>query len=351
VTRTLFLALALLAPPAAAQLPFVETFTGGSNVGGWTLGPAPTFPATGGNPGSYLEALVDTFAPQPRSTDPASPFGGDWRARGVTSVGIDLRTLSVQFPFDRELTLMLGNDSGTPANTSDDCVVYFLGTRRVPQVSEGWRSFDFFVDVQSPTLPVGWKLSTATGSCTDPDAAWNSIITDVSYVQYFYGDPEFFFIFDQWRVGLDNARISDELPATSYCIAKTNSQGCKATVALSGTPSAGNPAPFLIQATQVINQTNGLLFYGFGPNNKPFQGGTMCVVGPVRRTALQFSGGNSGPADCSGSYSFDFNALIQSGVDPLLVAGREVFAQYWYRDPASASATGLSDGAQFTIQP
>ena len=344
-------AFALLAAPATGQLPFVETFTNGSNVGGWTLGPPATFPASGGNPGYYLETLVDTYAPRPRSTDKGSPFAGDWRARGVVSVGIDLRTLSVQFPFDRELTLMLGNDSGTPADPLDDCVVYFLGTRRVPQVAEGWKGFDYFVDVQSPTLPPGWKVWSSASGCTDPDAGWNKVIGDVSYVEYFYGNPEYFFIFDQWRVGLDNARISGELPATSYCIAKTASQGCKATVSLSGTPSTTGSAPFLVNATQVVNNKNGLLFYGFAPWNVPFQGGTLCVAGLVRRTSLQFSGGNSGAPDCSGSFSYDFNALIQSGIDPLLASGEEVFAQYWYRDPASASSTGLSDGAQFTIQP
>ena len=96
---TCLLVLALLAAPAAAQLPFVETFTGGSNVGSWSLGPPATFPSSGGNPGWYLETLVDTYAPRPRSYDKTSPFGGDWRAKGVVSVGIDLRTL---LPLDLE---------------------------------------------------------------------------------------------------------------------------------------------------------------------------------------------------------------------------------------------------------
>jgi hypothetical protein len=348
---TAILALILLAAPAAAQLPFLETFDNGSNVGSWSLGPPATFPSSGGNPDWYLETLVDTFAPQPRSFDKSSPFGGDWRAKGVASVGIDLRTLSVQFPFDRELTLVLGWDNGTPVNITDDCIVYFLGTQRVPQVAEGWRSFDFFVDAQSPTLPAGWKLSSSGGGCTDPDAAWNQIITDVSYVEFFYGNPEFFFIFDQWVVGLDNARIAAELPATTYCIAKTSSQGCAPAVTLSGTPSASSSSPFLVGAQQVINNKNGILFYGFAPYNVPFQGGTLCVTGVVRRTPAQWSGGNGGADDCSGSFSYDFNARIQSGADPLLTVGEQVFAQYWYRDPASSSGSGLSDAAQFTIQP
>lgn len=336
---------------ASAQLPFVETFTGGSNSGLWTLGPPSTFPSSGGNPTWYLESTVDTFAPQPRSQNASSPFGGDWRAKGVRSVGIDLRTVAVQFPFDRELTLMLGNDNGTPADPFDDCIVYFLGTRRVPQVAQGWRSFDFSVDSASTSMPAGWTLSSQSGSCTDANAAWNTVITDVSYVQYFYGNPEFFFIFDMWTVGLDNARISDELPASTYCVAKPNSQGCSASMNLVGTPSATSASPFLLQATQVVNQKNGMLIYGFAPWNAPFQGGTLCIAGQVKRTTLQNSGGSAGGPDCSGSYSFDFNALIQGGSNPQLVAGEEVFSQYWYRDPASPSGTGLSDAAQFTLQP
>jgi hypothetical protein len=344
---TQILAIVFLAAPAAAQLPFNETFEAGSNVGAWTLGVPMSNPSSGGNPGAYISGTVDTFAPQPRTSAVGNVFTGNWRTQGVRSVGIDLRTISVQFNFDRELTLMLGNDNGTPGNTSDDCVVYFLGTRRVPQIAEGWKKFDFYVAADSTTLPTGWLH---LGPCSDPNAAWNSVITNVSYVKYFYGDPTFFFIFDMWTVGLDNARIAAELPATNFCVAKTNSQGCKAAATMSGIPSASNPAPFLIGATSVLNQVNGLMFYGLGPNNAPFLGGTLCAAPPLIRTAMQQSGGSVVGSDCSGAYSMDFNAHIQSGFDPNLVAGTAVFTQYWYRDPAGSMGAGLSDGAQFTIQ-
>ena len=74
-------------------------------------------------------------------------------------------------------------------------------------------------------------------------------------------------------------------------------------------------------AQQVINNKNGILFYGFAPYNVPFQGGTLCVTGVVRRTPAQWSGGNGGADDCSGSFSYDFNALIQSGSNPALQLG------------------------------
>lgn len=138
----------------------------------------------------------------------------------------------------------------------------------------------------------------------------------------------------------------------SYCQAESNSQGCTPAMSGSGTPSASLAAPFNVDATNVLNNKSGLLFYGFKPRQTPFQGGHMCVVAPTLRTPPQNSGGSAPPtSDCSGSFSLDFNARIQSGFDPLLVAGEDVFAQYWSRDPADASTTNLSNALAFYIEP
>jgi len=82
----------------------------------------------------------------------------------------------------------------------------------------------------------------------------------------------------------------------------------------------------------------------------PFQDGVQCVALPVRRTGSQSSGGNVGTNDCSGVYSLDFNARIQSGVDPSLVPGVQVNGQFWTRDSGVPSGTGLSDAIEFVIQ-
>ena len=137
---------------------------------------------------------------------------------------------------------------------------------------------------------------------------------------------------------------------TTYCTAKVNSQGCTPAISSSGSPSVSSASPFDIRATSVLNQKQGLLFYGYAATAVPFQGGTLCVQPPSRRTPLQGSGGTAAPAnDCSGSYSFDFNAWVQSGADPLAVAGQAIFAQYWSRDPATVSTTGLTDALAFVI--
>lgn len=141
-------------------------------------------------------------------------------------------------------------------------------------------------------------------------------------------------------------------PPTSYCAALVNSQGCTPVIATSGSPSVSSTNPFTISVAQVINNKSGLFFYGLaGRNEAPFNGGSLCAAPPLRRTGLQLSGGNAGPNDCSGTYTFDFNAWTQSGSDPQLVAGLLVNGQFWHRDPPSPSGFGLSGGIEFELLP
>lgn len=140
---------------------------------------------------------------------------------------------------------------------------------------------------------------------------------------------------------------------STYCTAKVNSQGCVPAVAASAIPSfSGGPGSCVVTATNVINNQNGIFFYGLTPGATPFQGGTLCVRGAIVRTGIQNAGGNPPPADCSGSYAFDLGARIASGVDPRLVAGATIVGQFWSRDPMSPSyPTGLSGGIRLTIGP
>lgn len=110
-------------------------------------------------------------------------------------------------------------------------------------------------------------------------------------------------------------------------------------------------APFELRAAPVINRKFGLLFYGFAPSAPPFHAGPACIAPPLERTRSAYSGGNPPPDDCSGALQLDFNPILRSGVDPNLVAGREVFCQFWFRDRASASGAGMSDALTFLIQP
>ncbi len=142
--------------------------------------------------------------------------------------------------------------------------------------------------------------------------------------------------------------------ALTYCVPKTSSIGCIPAINGAGTASLSSALPFDVHADGVINRKNGLLTYSVsGQTLVPFGGGALCVAPPLKRSPLLASGGSLPPAwDCSGSFHFDFNAWIQSGIDPVLVQGQMVWAQYWYRDPGFAAPdnVGLTDAVEFTIE-
>ena len=132
-----------------------------------------------------------------------------------------------------------------------------------------------------------------------------------------------------------------------YCTAKTNSLGCLPAVGTNGVQPSKSAGNFAVTCNNVISQKNGLCFWGRSAIAVPFQGGTLCIGAPTVRTANVSSGGSAGGNDCSGSYSFTFNTayMTANSIDP----GETIFAQFWMRDPAVASTTGLSNAVQFTV--
>ena len=313
-------ACAALAPAGLASgTSLIESFTGGLNSGGWTYGPPHVFEGAGGNPGAWLhQPLVDTFAPQLRTTAPVSAFTGDWRARDVISVGVDLITVSTQFPALRECTLMLSNGS---------CQVYFLGTEFVPQPGTGWKSFDFAVDSQSTTLPAGWAVLNGCGS---DDATWNAVITNVTELRYFYGDPTFFFIFDQWNVGADNARIfCDPWEDLGDGLA-----GTLAAPALAGGGTLAPGSPVSLTLEGALPATTATLVLGTGVLGVPFKGGVM-VPDP-----LLFVFGL--PTGAGGGF------LLSSTWPPGLPAGFTLVLQAWVTDAGGPAGYSASNGVKGT---
>ena len=157
-------------------------------------------------------------------------------------------------------------------------------------------------------------------------------------------------------IGISTDGFFDDLSLTlaetnggTYCVGKTNSLGCVPQIAAAGVPGFTQAGAFDLSAVHELNFKNGLLFYGFAAASIPFQGGTLCVQPPLRRTTIQNAGDNTPPAnDCSGSYSFDFNAWMQGGQAPNVMPGQPVYAQYWSRDPGSAIPSGLSNAVAFT---
>ena len=132
------------------------------------------------------------------------------------------------------------------------------------------------------------------------------------------------------------------------CSAKLNSQGCTPAIITSGTPSYSGGS-FQVNATNVLNNKSGLLFWGHTASAAPFGGGVKCVANPVKRTPIQASGGNPPPNDCSGAYTFTFSTgyMASKGIG----VGDTIYAQFWSRDPFASYTTGLTDAVEFSVCP
>ena len=143
------------------------------------------------------------------------------------------------------------------------------------------------------------------------------------------------------------------LNPTVYCTAQTNTLGCAAQIAGQGTPSVSSLSGFVISASNVRNQQNGMLIYSTnGRAQIAWQGGTLCVGLPLRRTPLVSSGGSAATAlDCSGVLLRDFNTWAIGANDPALFAGQQVQAQFYSRDPGSSANINLSNALEFTLEP
>lgn len=142
--------------------------------------------------------------------------------------------------------------------------------------------------------------------------------------------------------------------ATFYCTAKVNSIGCTPYMDADGNASASAGSGFTLSAYNVLNKKAGLLFYStVGANGTAFQGGHLCAKLPIVRTLVQNSNGSATGNDCTGAFALDFNAHIAGATDPNLIAGANVWSQYWSRDPGFAvpNNTNLTNAATFTILP
>jgi hypothetical protein len=145
-----------------------------------------------------------------------------------------------------------------------------------------------------------------------------------------------------------------------YCTAKVNSLGCTPIVDFTGLSSASAASGFVVRSSIVRNHKSGLLFYGVsGTTSLPFQGGTLCVQAPIRRTPVVDSHGAASPAnDCSGMFALDLNAFAAGALGgtplpALLVAGTQVYCQWWGRDPGfpAPDNTALSSGMRYRVLP
>lgn len=142
----------------------------------------------------------------------------------------------------------------------------------------------------------------------------------------------------------------DSLGPDRYCAPTPSSEGCLGHMRFTGVPSATQASIFSIAALGVRKDTIGVLGYSLGGKDRiPFKGGSLCITPPIHRTTpVNTIGVQPGP--CTGALATPFNAYIQSGANPALQAGAQVFVQWFYRDPGDPQSWGLTNAGHFVIR-
>lgn len=280
------------------------------------------------------------------AVDASNHFVVVWTSESVDGAGYAI----VGKRFDSAGTA-LGSEFVVNTATASDQV-----EPRVACASDG----DFLVswtDYSNGSARIKCRRFTSAGNAKDGETLVNDVAgtANLAEISMNASGSDVVFAYD-----LDNGtdydvrarRFGESAGPQIFCSAKPNSAGCTPAIGFNGSPSASGTAAFNVTATNVINLKSGLLFYGLASSFTPFQGGTLCVTGP-RRTPIQLAGGTPTGHNCTGTYSYDFNARIRSGVDPDLVAGQTISAQYYYRDALDPSGygTGLTNAIRFTICP
>lgn len=219
---------------------FTETFEGGTNEGKWTFGiPAETIRDEGGanrdvlvttacqEPAEFClqpDQPLATFAPRARTRDTESEFTGNLRAKRVTEVAAEFRLYRVsQNTYqERPLSLVLVNFNGTPDDVGDDLFVYLVGRKNIPTPSPtgngNWGQYNFDLPTDSTNLPTprseiegdfGWVAAEGDlfTPAANPDAVWNTVVEDVDQMIFWWHDPRFFSIIQEWKVAMNDASI------------------------------------------------------------------------------------------------------------------------------------------------
>jgi Tol biopolymer transport system component len=143
----------------------------------------------------------------------------------------------------------------------------------------------------------------------------------------------------------------------SYCTAGTSASGCTAAISSTGTASATAPSGFVVTASGVEGQKDGLFFFGTnGQQANSWGNGTsyQCVVPPVKRAGQLTGMGTNGA--CDGAFAQDLNAYwcpVCPAAHKNPGIGTTVQIQLWHRDPLNTSnqATSLSNGLQVEVCP
>jgi len=221
-TRGLMLAFAVGPCAALSAQQYTETFNQLTNLAGWTFGaPVQVLEPTGGCPsGGYLHgSSIDTTIPFLR-TGVASPFTGNYRTRRITKVGVCIVVHGTDFPVTGlNPAVILVSVNGTPGDPSDDWGAFRLAPLGLPP-NNTWLPLLFVVDAQSNTLPPGWQYI-EFGPNVPPGRNWGQLVQSVDRLEFSFGDPSLFYIFQMWNVGADSIWVTSTPTCYGNCDGST----------------------------------------------------------------------------------------------------------------------------------
>lgn len=229
-----------------------------------------------------------------------------------------------------------------------------LGSGAFPiALANDWQGADLAAPValsESDTYWIVWRAALGAQASLDLPAAqpgpWWTISVDAgqSWVNPVQSNDR------QWKFRLRGTCCDAPV---AYCTAGVTSGGCSAVLASIGQASASAANGFVVSASGVDGQRQGLFFYGLAGEQALAWGASssfLCVKPPTQRTLLQSSGGS--PGACDGAFSLDWNTFRAANAGALgapFSGGEQVWMQAWFRDPPSAKTTSLSDALRFTV--
>ncbi len=143
----------------------------------------------------------------------------------------------------------------------------------------------------------------------------------------------------------------------AYCTAGTSVNGCVASMAGVGTPSASAASGYTVTASSMDGLRPSGMFYGLGAAATPLGQGNslLCTTAPRQRlfSPLVSSGGTGGA--CDGSLTIDLNTWMSThptGLGSPFAAGQVLYVQAFNRDNGNPSKNlVLSNGLAVTLCP
>lgn len=181
-----------------------EDFTQGSNEGKWAFDfPGPIVEDSGI---SYLSVSgLDTFAPQ-LQTSPFDKniFTGNYISKKVKSIQFSNQVFSDLNPYDdRPVTLLL---------ISGDVAAYKKSDKLLISSLHKWDTYGFDIPKTArAAAAAGWK--TTSWPRMDRDHVhgnYDEIVKNVDHIEFYYGDPELFYMFQDWSLGVTGMSVTQE---------------------------------------------------------------------------------------------------------------------------------------------